>query len=185
MSKRFEITPADFDRLLKWFDDDRAVAAEKYRKIHRRMVQIFRARGAFPAEDLADQTLDRIIKKLPEIINDYEGDPALYIFSMARNVYFEFVRKPKPMPLPELFVMPKMEANENVYQTCLKNCLEKISPEEKQLFIDYFLYDNEKKLARHEEMARRLGINRNYLRTRIYRIRMALEKCVKECVGKK
>lgn len=185
MSKQIEITPTNFNRLLRWLDEDKTLAAEKYKKIHRRLVQMFLARGAYPAEDLADQTFDRVIKRLPDIIDSYEGDPAPYIFRTARNICFEFVKKPKHEPLPEMLAAPETEATENIYQTCLKMCLEKLSAEQRQLFVDYFLFENEKKSEHHEEMSRRLGITINYLRTKIYRIRMNLEKCVGECVGKK
>lgn len=179
------MTPADFDRLLKWLDEDETRAAEKYKSLHRRLARMFLARGAFAAEDLADQTFDRVTRRLPEIIDGYEGDPAPYIFATARNIYFEFVKKPKPEPLPELSVASETEASENIYQTCLKECLEKLPPEQKKLFIDYFLFENEKKSEYHEEMSQKLGITLNYLRTKIYRVRMKLEECVRECARQK
>ncbi len=55
MAKKPEITQKDFERLLIWLDKDRDAAVRKYDSIYRRLVQIFWARKAFPAEELADR----------------------------------------------------------------------------------------------------------------------------------
>lgn len=186
MPKKFEITSTDFDRLLKWLDPDKAAAAEKYKTVHLRLVKMFLSRGVFPAEDLADQTFDRVTRKLPEIVDTYEGDPMPYIFRTARNLCFEFFKKPKSEQLPELPVLPEMNDGEDIEHPCLKECLEKISSEQRTLFLEYILLDgHEKKSVHHEALSQKLGIKINNLRTKIYRIRRQLEECVEKCASKK
>ncbi|HKP37054.1 MAG TPA: hypothetical protein VJT71_09355, partial [Pyrinomonadaceae bacterium] len=54
----------DFDRLLAWLDADRERAGVIYEKIRWRLITIFAARNCVTPEDLADETLDRVARKV-------------------------------------------------------------------------------------------------------------------------
>jgi hypothetical protein len=45
------------------------------------------------AEELADEVINRVSKKLPQIVDIYVGDPALYFYGVARKVHREYLRK--------------------------------------------------------------------------------------------
>ena len=185
MTKKSDITQKDFNRLLNWLDKDKEAAAEKYRSIHHRLVQIFLARRAFPAEELADRTIDRVIQKIEYLVGEYEGEPALYFYSIANKIFFEHLRNPKTEPLDDRFVQNEFEETSEVYYECLNECLQSISSEQRKLFVKYFQHQKQTKIEHHKKMAEKLGLDVKALRTRIYRIRMTLEKCVSSCVRKK
>ncbi len=185
MTKKSEITQKDFDELLKWLDKDKEVAAQKYQTIHRRLVQIFLARRAFPADELADRTIDRAIQKIDYLIKEYDGQPALYFYSVANKIFLEHLRKPKIEPLTDNLIQEEPGEESEAYFNCLNDCLNSFSPEQRELFIKYFQYEKQTKIEEHKQLAEKLGLNIKALRTRIYRLRVNLENCVRECVRAK
>jgi hypothetical protein len=67
-----------FDKLLGWLGPDRDSAGKKYEEIRLKLIKIFARRGCMLAEELADETMDRVCNKAQKIVDDYKGDPALY-----------------------------------------------------------------------------------------------------------
>lgn len=185
MTKKPEITQKDFDKLLDWLDKDKEVAAQKFLSIHRRLIQIFSARNAFPADELADRTIDRAIQKIDYLIEEYEGQPALYFYSIANKIFLEHLRKPKAEPLTEDLIQKDHDYTSELYFDCLNGCLGTLTPEQRELVVSYFQHEKQTKINEHKRLAQHLGIDINALRTRVYRLRASLEICVSECVRKK
>jgi hypothetical protein len=90
---RRELTKDSFDRLLVWLDQDRERAADRYEEIRIRLIKLFETRGCANCEDLTDDTIDRVARRVHEIAGTYEGNPALYFHGVARMVYLEYLRK--------------------------------------------------------------------------------------------
>jgi dihydroneopterin aldolase len=67
MKKNWELSQETFDALLAWLDSDRDQAAMKYEKIRRALIKIFTGRACVEPEDLADETINRVARKLKEI----------------------------------------------------------------------------------------------------------------------
>ena len=86
------ITRETFESLLEWLDPDRVRAGRKYGDIRLRLVKIFMWRGCHDAEDLADETIDRVASKVSAIKESYSGDPAWYFYGVARKVLMENLR---------------------------------------------------------------------------------------------
>src|SRR4051794_16211659 len=103
MNREQNITQESFDRLLEWLDADRERAGYRYEAIRRRLITIFTCRGCREAEALADETINRVTIKLPEIADAYVGDPALYFYGVAQKVHLEYLRKRPPA---HVVVMP-------------------------------------------------------------------------------
>jgi DNA-directed RNA polymerase specialized sigma24 family protein len=183
MAKKSEITQKNFEKLLDWLDKDKEVAAQKYNSIHDRLVQIFLARNAFPADELADKTIDVAIKKIDSLSKEYEGDPMLYFYAVANNIYFQYLRTPKNEPLIEN--LPRKEEEDKSYYECLKKCMQSLLPEQRELLFEYFQYEKRTKIEHHKKMAEELKVDLNAIRTRVYRIRASLEECVQKCIPKK
>ena len=97
--KQWELTQESFNQLLAWLSPSRDQAGRKYEEIRFRLIKILTCRGCLVPEDLADETINRVAKKVPEIAATYVGDPALYFFGVANNVHLEFLRR-KPDPVP-------------------------------------------------------------------------------------
>src|SRR5215475_771764 len=65
---------------------------------------------------------------------------------------------------------------------CLNRCLQKLPPESLHLITRYHRGEEALDKARRKELARSLGIPLSALRIRAYRIRAAIEECVKNCL---
>src|SRR4051812_36211790 len=84
----------DFDRLLVWLDSDRERAGEIYERIRWRLVTILASRGCVQSEELADETIDRVARRVADIERTYVGDKAIYFFGVMNNVHHEYLRRP-------------------------------------------------------------------------------------------
>src|SRR6266550_5419038 len=99
MNKDWVLTRESFDSLLAWLDSERDEAGRKYEEIRLRLIKIFVCRGCHEPEDLADETINRVSKKLREIESTYLGNPALYFYGVANKVHLEYLRR-RPAPIP-------------------------------------------------------------------------------------
>ncbi|HUK90604.1 MAG TPA: hypothetical protein VLZ81_09415, partial [Blastocatellia bacterium] len=71
---KFVLTQEAFDLLLRWLDpDDRDRAGQRYEEIRQSIIRNFARRGSPVAEELADEVMNRVAKRLPEIIDSYDG----------------------------------------------------------------------------------------------------------------
>jgi DNA-directed RNA polymerase specialized sigma24 family protein len=177
--KASQITEEHWNRFLSWLHPEPDKAGEKYKDIQRRLIKIFICRGCDRPEDLADETINRVILKAGEISDDYVGDPALYFFGVARYVHHEYLReKPKPQPLPPA---KEPSGSEEEYK-CLEQCIESLPQRSKELFLQYYREEAKTKKENRKGLAEKLGIPLNALRIRAFRIRMNLQACVVECL---
>src|SRR5204863_451821 len=150
MNQEDGVTQAAFDYLLAWLDADRERAGEKYEYIRRRLIKIFTCRGRHDAEELADETINRVTLKATEVSKGYVGDPALYFYGVAQKVFLESVRKPHasvPPPAPD-----KSDEDEREYD-CLEQCMGQISPSSRELMLEYYREDKRAKIEHRKEMA--------------------------------
>lgn len=170
-----------FDDLLIWLDPDRDVAARKYETIRAGLIRIFIGKGFNDAEDLADDAISRVIKRLPEIGDTYVGEPARYFHGVARNVLREAYRR-KEIATDVSQVGRIQITNRSDEYECLMRCLRFLTPAKRDLILDYHVYEGHDKIEQHEIMARELGISKGALRLRAHHVRIEVEKCVQECI---
>lgn len=177
-------TQDPFDDLLAWLDPDRDIAARKYETIRAGLIRIFVAKGFSDAEDLADEVITRVTRRLPEIRDDYVGEPARYFHGVARYLILEHYPR-KEIALDALDMSPvsgtQPTGMSDEYE-CLMLCLEFLTSAKRELILDYHIYEGHDKIEQHEIMAEELGISKGALRLRTYHIRDDLEKCVLDCV---
>src|SRR5215207_6031462 len=83
----------NFEHLLEWLDPDRERAGARYEEIRRALIKIFTTRGCAEPEDLADETITRVCRKVRTIAPTYVGDPANYFYGVAKNVHLEYLRR--------------------------------------------------------------------------------------------
>ncbi|MET0626080.1 MAG: sigma-70 family RNA polymerase sigma factor [Pyrinomonadaceae bacterium] len=183
MTRREPINGESFEALLGWLDQCRDVAGQKYELIRHSLIKIFVARGAHDAEDLADQTINRVVAKLPEIRDDYVGDPAVYFYGVARNVLHESRRRKEVSVDAARVVAVSEETAGSDEVECLRKCLATLPEEQRELMLDYYLNTKRLKIEHHRRMAEELGLSPGALRLRAHRIRGRLEECVRRCVG--
>jgi DNA-directed RNA polymerase specialized sigma24 family protein len=183
MSDQWVLTEDSLNTLLGWLDPSRERAGRRYEEIRRRLVQFFVCRGCLESEQMADLTIDRVARKVPQIAGDYTGDPALYFYGVARKVHLEYTRKRQAThalaPPPE----PDSEETEEEYG-CLERCMEGLTQDNRQLVLKYYQDERQMKIDHRRELAHQFGIGMNALRLRVFRIRAVLQKCVLECLQK-
>ena len=175
-----EINQEQFDRLLGWLDPDREKAAAKYESIRKRLIKIFVSRGSSTAEELADITINRVARKLPEIQAGYVGEPAHYFCGVASYVFRESLRKERLPSVGPPTPAPTDEDDERDY-ACLEKCMGKLSAHDRDLVATYYQQEKHAKIDNRKRLAERLGLGMNALRIRACRIRAVLLECVERC----
>jgi len=183
--KREGLAPESFARLLDWLDPDRDRAGEKYELIRLRLIKIFVCRGCSAAEELTDETFDRVTGKLSEIAEGYVGDPALYFYGVAEKVYLEHGKRAGlQVPMPDDVAQQNQPSDtaEKRYG-CLDQCMQVLSEPNRKLILLYYGHDSGKdKISKRKELAQKWGIGANALWIRAHRIRESLKQCVSDCL---
>jgi|ERR1035437_6340372 DNA-directed RNA polymerase specialized sigma24 family protein len=178
------ITKEDFALLLRWLDTDDGSAARKYEFIRKRLITIFTGRGCHEAELLADLTIDRVTLQITKLDGNYDGDPAVYFYGVARNIYFEWQRKQKPTR--EIADTDVAIANETVSKEaefqCLESCLEQLGAGVREMILEYYRDDKQQKIERRKRLAEKLGISIGALQIKTSRVRARLLECVRNCL---
>ncbi len=170
-----------FDALLDWLDPNRESAGQRYVAIRAGLIRFFVSKGLTDAEHYADEVIDRVMKRLPEIRKGYVGDPVRYFHGVARNVLLEARRRKEiviAMPL-DGGVLPMVPT---AMSECLKKCLKLLPQEKQEMILDYHLYEGHAKVEHHRQMAGELSITEGALRTRVHHLRVNLEQCVRQCL---
>jgi RNA polymerase sigma factor (sigma-70 family) len=188
--KDWELSGEVFERFLNWLDADREQAGQKYEAIRRGLITLFSCRGCAPAEDLADDTINRAIRQLPSIEGSYEGDPAKYIYGIARFVALQYFNRetrrdggsvPEDLPDPSL---PDEEDINEAISRCLRRCLKKLKPEKRKMFILYYSKGTRFNLDNRKSLAERFGCSINALRIQMHRMNEDLRLCIADCLGR-
>jgi DNA-directed RNA polymerase specialized sigma24 family protein len=179
------ITSRGLTRLLSRLgaDDDRAAA--EYERLRQTLERFFDWRGAWPPEECADETLDRLARRLEEDVE--VGDVWAYARGIARLVLLERQRRPSARSIGECFDLPDPsapthDANDPLL-TCFDRCLEALPAESRTAVLDYYGAERREKIETRRRLAIRFGVSDSALRNRIQRIRDRLERCVMACMG--
>jgi DNA-directed RNA polymerase specialized sigma24 family protein len=168
----------DFDRLLFWLDPDPERAGAIYEKIRWRLIAILASRGCPLAEELADETIDRVARRVADIQVNYVGDQAIYFLGVMNNVHHEYLKQPV---LRLAAIVDDSDQRERTH-LCLDSCLERLAPHSRQIIERYYAENRRAKIDLRKHIAREFGITLNTLRLRALRIRTKLQACIKQCL---
>lgn len=185
MAKENKITQENFDLLLSWLDPNRETAGQKYEKIRQRLIRILIGRGCLEAEQLVDETFDRVTRKLPELAGNYNGEPSFYFYGVADKIYLEWLRqqkKIKQLSLPETNVRDKTA---EIEYECLESCLEKLPADQHLLIVGYYKEEKTAKIENRRKLADFFGITTSALQVKTLRIRAKLRECMRSCIAEK
>lgn len=184
--QQWTLSKSSFDRFLAQLDADRSRAAQKYEALRTRLVKFFEWRACRFADTLADETLDRVARKIEQ--GDRIGDYLHYTFGVARFVYLEAVKR-QAKEQAVIVSMPAAENgsnqsfdDENPALKCLEECLRQISETNRKMILHYYYNDKQAKIEYRKKIAENLGISLNALRIKALRIRARLEECVFRCL---
>jgi len=181
MPKNWVMSQETFEALLDWLDSDREQAALKYEEIRIKLIKFFFATSQSEAEALADETINRVARRLNEVKDQVYGERARYFYGVARKVQLEYLRRKLPQGDQES--VPDSDRIEIEY-ACLEECIAKLSAENRELVMRYYGADGRERIEQRRLLAEKLGIAPNALRIRAFRIRAELQKCLKECVDR-
>ncbi len=182
MKKDWDLNLEAFEKMLLWLDEDREIAGRKYEAIRLRLIKILNYRGCFQAEELADETFDRVNRKIDEITVNYQGNPAHYFLSVANKIYLEHLRKPKSVELPENLTWFNDEEDFRPHFECLKKCLFTLPAEKRSFIVNYYTEEKTAKINLHKQLAKDSEVDVKKLHSQAFRLRARLQKCVLECV---
>ncbi|MGH7783281.1 MAG: hypothetical protein ACREO5_05525 [Candidatus Binatia bacterium] len=160
-----------------------------------RLVTYFDRKNSLSPDELADETLNRVARRLEEEGSIESETPAKYCYTVARYVFLESLRskQTRDVSLDEVSDGRKKEvvAKEIGEETeikekmlaCLEQCTAKLDALSCDLIIRYYYGQERVKIDNRRAMAKDLGISMNALSIRACRIRDKLEGCVRKCAG--
>ncbi len=167
----------NFDDLLGWLGPNSEAAGRKYEDIRGRLIVMFRSRKCVFAEDLADATFERVAQKLTYLTNTWMGDPALYIYGVAKKIYLEYQRTIRTAPLNSNLRHQPSAVNENLENMLLRldEALSAIPKSDRELILSYYSGSKRNKILQRRALAQQFGLRINALRLRVFRIRREIK----------
>jgi DNA-directed RNA polymerase specialized sigma24 family protein len=188
---RWHPSPVAFDRFLAALDTDRTRAGERYEQIRSRLLRFFEWRGTRFPDEHADDTLNRVMRKLEE--GEDLRDAGTYCYGVARLVLLEALkeqeRRDEALDRFQVVAAQRpIEADEaNVDEErlgCLETCMNGLPAAQRSLIVEYYGNSEGERIRARRSLAQRLGIGMNALRIRAHRLSDTLQRCVGACVGR-
>jgi DNA-directed RNA polymerase specialized sigma24 family protein len=175
------MTDLAFRRFLTWLAPDGERAAKRYNELHVRLTRLFARQDCEEPAQLADETLDRAIRKVEAVAAGYQGDPEHYVLAVARLVLLEHCRTRRrrwrrAAELERAFSPGPLLPDEQLErrQTFLNRCLAELRPEERALILSYYGERGAARRTRRQGLAEQIRLSDAALRKRTQRIRERL-----------
>ncbi|MEW6128787.1 MAG: sigma-70 family RNA polymerase sigma factor [Acidobacteriota bacterium] len=196
---KWEIDEVAFNKLLLHFDADVHRAAQLYELMRDQLIRFFESRGCKSAPELTDATFNRVMRKIAEGTEIAETAIGAYLYSVARNVLKEYWHNAGHQNIELNELPPSLHPAENPNHTeerlerrlererkleCLESCVQKLSETERKMILSYYQGETGLKIENRKKLAERFNLTLTTLRTRIFRIRERLERCVEDCYEK-
>ena len=145
------------------------------------MCTFFSQRHCSFSDELADETINRVILKSSE---ERIENKIAYCYGVARNVYRESLRKERThLDIDDVTIAAKEPEEQSFSGECLDQCLAKLSPETRNLLLDYFSEAKLRKIELHRRISEGLQTTQTALRMRVMRSKQKLKICVQECMS--
>ncbi len=187
-------TADSFRRFLAFLDNGIESNGGSYIEMQRRLSGYFARKGCVAPEELADETLNRVSRRLDEEGSIDIDTPAHYCYITARFVFLEQVRAAgkSNVPVDEARLTIDRQAQQSTSGTdelekkekmleCLDECTSKLETRNRDLILGYYFGNERVKIRNRASMAEKLGVSINALSIRACRIRRTLESCVGKC----
>jgi DNA-directed RNA polymerase specialized sigma24 family protein len=188
--KERDLTPEAFAKFLAMLAPEPEIAGEKYEELRRQLIKFFEWRGSLFADQLADETLNRVVRKIQDG-EKIEKNILAMCLGIARYVFKEYMRHPdnRRVEIEELsnLAAPPVHHKEDddLWLVSLRECLNSLTEDDRELIIEYYQEDKQAKIDSRKALAARLGISINTLFTRAKRIRDRLERSVMNSIERK
>ncbi len=193
VSTKWKASESSFARFLAWIDNGRESDGREYLALRNRLVAYFERKGCDVPDDLADETLERVNRRLDEVGEIDTETPAKFCYITAKFVFLEYLRSGRrredgvePADLERLR-MDDDSQNESdrkeKLSVCLDGCLSKLTEHEREMIVGYYVGERRTKINHRRSLAEKLGITPNALAIRACRVRDRLEACVRKCAN--
>ena len=192
-AKKWTLSASAFHRLLEWLDDGAGSSGQSYLELRQRLVFYFDRKNCSTPDELADETLNRVARRLEEEGTIESETPAKYCYIVARFVFMEYLRESHRAGIAldevrrqapgDYFVVPEVYSDEEKRLACLGRCTSKLEPVNRELITRYYVGKGRGKIANRRSLAESLGITMNALAIRACRLRDKLEACVRQCLN--
>src|SRR5262245_62076202 len=184
---KWDLTPKAFDQFLSILDIDRDRAGESYETLRRNLIQFFIWRGCRDPESHADETINRVIRKIDE--GEEVRDVIAYAHGVARRLLLEIFKKQEREQvgideLPPLVAQPAEQNDDENGVLCLRRCLNRLPEESRQLIMLYYQGEKSAKIENRKRLAEGLRVTLGALRYRAFDLRQRLQGCIERCMGR-
>lgn len=168
----------DFEKFLIWLDPSREQAGRAYEKIRTGLIRMFGHYECAAAEELADETINRVIRSVHRIANSYVGEPMAYFYAVARRLRFEQQRRPVTVGLDDNHspVSAMLDEASEEDDRRLEWAMNRLSASDRELILRYYQGEGRGKIDHRQRLAEELGVGLNALRIRVHRIRTELKQ---------
>ena len=192
--KDWTLTQRALRRLISWLDEGAGSEGGKYLEMRQRLVAYFDRKNCDTPDDLADETLNRVARRLEEEGAIESETPARYCYIVARFVFMEHLRATRKgnalredlsrqsHDLAPFAADDDKEVKEKLLN-CLERCMGKLEMLNREIITRYYIGKERVKIENRRALATELGITMNALSIRACRIRDKLEDCVRRCAG--
>jgi DNA-directed RNA polymerase specialized sigma24 family protein len=171
--RRWELSAEAFEKLLRTLDPDRDRASRRYETLRRKLIDLFTWEHYERPEELADETLNRLAKRLSEGVSVEGSSADRYAFGIARFLMKEETRsrRSRDLALKEIARLEPHRSRGSDMLHALTECLDALPPDSRKLLEQYYTEDR-------TALASSLDISLNALRNRVMRLRERLYNCV-------
>jgi DNA-directed RNA polymerase specialized sigma24 family protein len=183
--KGWDLSEKSLAGFMSVLDEDPERAGERYELLRRKLMKFFEWRGSTNANELADETINRLVRKIEE--GEEIRNLFAYSSGMARLVWLEVLKEQERVrgALEELNASSQYSSQTGSQRIeCFESCLEALPLENRALILDYYSAEKSSKIKLRKQLAEKLGTPINALRIRAHRIRQQLERCVMDCLSK-
>jgi len=163
-----------FDAFLIRLEPDISPSSQRYARLRHKLIRFFEWRSCPDGEGLADETVQRLLKRLGA--GEEIAKPWGYVYGVATNVHREYSRRVgRFVELKNDFESVANESDDFV--ECAKLCLEQLPNDKRRLVEQYYLDEGSR-----VELARHTGLSLARLRLKIHRMKNELKACYRKCI---
>jgi DNA-directed RNA polymerase specialized sigma24 family protein len=173
-----------FEALVEWLDGSGGIGGEggSYVAMHGRLASYFTRKGCRAPEELADEALTRVARRLSEEGTIAGVVPAQYCYIVARFVWLEHLRSPDYAPAAVLGEvrdrsLPADEGHERMLAS-LDDCLGQLTEPERTIILGYYAGATTERMTKRRDLAAKFGLTANALTIKASRLRERLRACM-------
>jgi DNA-directed RNA polymerase specialized sigma24 family protein len=179
------LTSEGFEKFLAVLGAEREAAGEQYEVVRLKLVKYFELRMSANPDDLADETIDRVARRLAGGERIESPEVMRYVYGVARNVLLESWKNDQRQKKIGYAPAESEESDQEhagLQLDCFQECLGQIPEESRTLLLRYYQHTGRAKIDDRLALARQLTIPTNALRIRIHRIKAELQRCMETCM---